>query len=816
MSCVDKVYDALAQKVTKKQIQTWVDKINAEGQYDPATLMQKVTEFGREKLHETYIRKRNTALLLQKERQVYDYVAENFKDNPIKGLQAVLGGVQSYKSGSRLSSDLAQKQLRYSYVNDLEFGLIKNGVFDKFASGEMDMDVARELADLNTAKPSGKATNNREAKEVARIVKESQDRARLRANAAGADIAQLEGYFMTQTHDMFKLRKVSEDDWVDDVTSKIDIKKSFGDVTQMQARNILKRMYKNLASGEQYKIDFGDPVLSSSKKSANLGGAISKSRVLQFQSPDKAMEYNNKYGTGNLRENIFHNLTKLADKTGLMETMGPNPQEVLDRVFTRLGANADSPTAIKMADNKVKVEKLLSVLDGSSNIPGNPTGAKWMSAARAVQSMAKLGGAVISSVTDIPVSASELMYQGKGFLSSYNDAIIGPYKAVPAAKRKELAMQMGIFFDSMLNDMVGRFSGREEISGKMSKAVNQFFRWSGLTGWTNRLRANVALAMSGRLGMLSGQNFSKLEPDLQRVLGLYNIGEKEWGLMRKAVTDESGHRFITSEGVAKLSDKDVLDAYKGDASSQHKTADELRQNLSDKLRSYYIDRSEIAVVQPDARTVALLRQATRPGTVEGEFMRSITQFKAFPFAFFQKVYGREIYGREGFDKSNIMGLAHVILATTAYGYGAMVAKDLLKGQEPREPTNLTTIMAAFHQGGGLGIYGDFLFGTSNRFGGKPIETAAGPLLGEASRAIEIIQAIRDGDDPSAKGIQLLKGNVPFINLFYLRAALDYSIMYRLQEAVNPGYLRRMEERAKEDNDQEFIIPPSSVIPRGGF
>jgi len=34
--------------------------------------------------------------------------------------------------------------------------------------------------------------------------------------------------------------------------------------------------------------------------------------------------------------------------------------------------------------------------------------------------------------------------------------------------------------------------------------------------------------------------------------------------------------------------------------------------------------------------------------------------------------------------------------------------------------------------------------------------------------------------------------------------------------LNPGYLTRMERRLKKEEDQEFFLPPSSVIPRGGF
>ena len=816
MSCVDNVFDALGGKATKKQIQNWVDKINAQGQYDPATLMKQVTEFGREKLHEAYLRKRNTALLLQKERQVYDYVITNFKSDPIKGLISVLGGVQSHKAGSRLSADIMQKQLRFAYINDLEASLVKSKVFDQFASGEMDLDVAKELADLNSQKPTGVETKNVAAKTTAKHIKDAQDRARLRANAAGADIKDLEGYFMTQTHDMFKIKNAGEEAWFNDVMSRLDVKKTFGDADAKAIRATMSRMYKNLAAGDQFKVDFGDPVLSSPKKSSNIGGSISKSRVLQFQSPEKALEYNKLYGVGNLRESIFSNMSKLADKTGLMETVGPNPTEVIDRVYNRLGANSDAPTAIKMAQEKIKVDKLLSVLDGSANVPGNAMLAKYGSVVRGVQSAAKLGGAVISSVTDIPLSAAELKYQGNGYLSSYHTAIMGPYNNIPSERRKELAMQLGIFFDAMQHDMTSRFSGRDDFSGRTSKMVNQFFRWSGLTGWTNRLRANVALSMSGRLGMLAGKEFSKLEPELQRVLGLYNINAAEWSALKTAVRQEGDHKFITPEAVSDISDADILAAFNNHETGKFKTADALRQDLSDKLRAYYIDRAEMAVIQPDARTQAMLKQGTRPGTVEGELMRSITQFKAFPVAFLQKVFGRELYGREAFDSSNIMGLAHVILGTTAFGYGAMVAKDLLKGKEPRDPTDPKTMMAAMAQGGGLGIYGDFLLGTQNRFGGSALDTLAGPALGEMSRVVDILQSIRDGDDPSAKGLKLIQGNTPFVNLFYLRAALDYAIMYRVQEAINPGYLRRMEQRAKRDNSQEFIIPPSQVIPRGGF
>jgi hypothetical protein len=42
-------------------------------------------------------------------------------------------------------------------------------------------------------------------------------------------------------------------------------------------------------------------------------------------------------------------------------------------------------------------------------------------------------------------------------------------------------------------------------------------------------------------------------------------------------------------------------------------------------------------------------------------------------------------------------------------------------------------------------------------------------------------------------------------------AADYLFLYEMQEAMNPGYLRRMERRVEQDNGQKFYLPPSEVV-----
>jgi hypothetical protein len=45
----------------------------------------------------------------------------------------------------------------------------------------------------------------------------------------------------------------------------------------------------------------------------------------------------------------------------------------------------------------------------------------------------------------------------------------------------------------------------------------------------------------------------------------------------------------------------------------------------------------------------------------------------------------------------------------------------------------------------------------------------------------------------------------------VRSALNYLVLYKLQEAMNPGFLRRMEKRAERENGQTYYMPPTSVV-----
>ena len=239
--------------------------------------------------------------------------------------------------------------------------------------------------------------------------------------------------------------------------------------------------------------------------------------------------------------------------------------------------------------------------------------------------------------------------------------------------------------------------------------------------------------------------------------------------------------------------------------------DAFREDLAMRLHAYFNDRSEYSVIVPGVAEKAMFLRGTQPGTIEGEAMRFIAQFKTWPAALVNRAIGREIYGGQGVPGA-VTGILHMALGSLVVGYLVGAAKDYAKGRNPRDPSSPETWMAAMMQGGGLGIFGDYLFGQFDRAGHNFSETALGPVIGEGiGDVLNIWNRIKgdaeseiDGGKKKDIAPELLRfglNNTPFVNMFYSRLILDHLFLLQVQEALSPGYLRRYEQRIKTQNHQ---------------
>lgn len=253
--------------------------------------------------------------------------------------------------------------------------------------------------------------------------------------------------------------------------------------------------------------------------------------------------------------------------------------------------------------------------------------------------------------------------------------------------------------------------------------------------------------------------------------------------------------------------------------AQHRQAvDEAQLRVQTWFSSFVDD----ALTEPRAAERAILTWGQRDGTALGTIMRMVTQFKSFPMTVVTRNLlptGREAVaslaaiqrGDAGIEALGrpAMLMANTLVGMTLLGYLAGAARDLFSGREPRPLDKPETWAAAFIQGGGAGFYADLLTAQYNRAGQGPLAALAGPSIGTLEQTLSLYGRVRSGNDPGASAVSLVRDNIPFLNLFYLRAALNYGLVYQMQEAASPGYLNRMEQRMEREEGRGFWLEPSA-------
>lgn len=774
------------------------------------------------------IEARNKALNTRIAAQRLAFIRDSFPDRPDIGLSAILVGRNEARTGSRSSASAEQFQLRSKYLSGLNHDLEQAGVLKYLASGSNDAEVADAMWRLG----KGQSTDGlmKESVKIAEIITKWQEAARLDANKAGAWIRKMPGYIARQSHDMMKLRNAGYAAWRDSIMPKLD-PVTFDGVADKDA--FLRNVYDGLASGVHLASEKPD-WMKGFKGSQNVARRASQERVLHFMDGRSWFEYNREFGVGSVRESIYGGLEASARNTGLMRILGTNPENMVNYLADTISADLKGNEKALAAFNDARrssIKNQMAEITGQTNIPGSSALARFGSTTRAVDSMLKLGGAMISSFNDLASNALELRYQGKNFMSALTESIQGRLKRYSSEEQKEILSSLGVYADSMRDEILQRFSGDVTLPGKVARLQRQFFRLNGLNWWTDASRNTTATMISHWLAGNSKSPHASLNADLKRALDLHGIGEAEWNIYRTMdMKGSEGRTFMTPDGIESVPDE-VIAKYVSDRniSVNERSIANARSELGDKLRGYILDRVMVAMTEPTARTRAFMKQGTQPGTVQGELIRFIGQYKSFTASFMQQALGREVFGR-GYTpaplgesrwgsvtnalfksgKGEMVGLAQVALWMTFFGYLSMQTKLMLKGQTPR-PADAKTFLAAAAQGGGLGIFGDFLFGEANRFGNGPITSLAGPVAGSADQLVTLFQKARSGDAKAGDFFRFTVDHTPFINLFWSRPILNYLFLNQLQESLSPGSLHRYEQNIRKNQGNDFLIPPSQFM-----
>ena len=814
VDCVKQVKNAMGDKLSLDDIKAIVSELETQkrriianqktvgklGELDEQLYKQGMMIGNQAKLA-AKLERRNRYINFLREKEI-DKVIEaaiEASDNPMEGLRAPLVGSNFVFEGAGDSVGSRVTALSQEYGGALIAGLRQADLLVKFEkmSGEYERQVAKALANFNTPDPKSRADIKvtADAYNTAKIMFKVQREALRRLNKAGGFVGTLLGYVVRQSHDRSKMIRAGEEAWKAGIRDRLDYEKM--GIEPDDIDRFLSSAWDAITTGirlqqEVQPSDIGRAFTGP----RNLAKKESESRLLEFKDSDAWYDYDQEFGIGSLSNAFMQDLSRSARSTALMQKLGTNPEAMVDRMVAKVRRKYREKyrgDRKKLRNLEEKFDTEMAELTGavyqSESGWGSNLAADIGKGVRAVQTMSKLGGATISSISDVAALAVNRQYQGASMLDSWAEAFTAVFKGLQGGEVREMADLIGVGLDGQLGDFMSRFNASYDIPGKMTGMMQTFFKLNLLSQWTEANKRGATLLIARDLANNSSKEFADLPSDLQRLLSRYNIDASKWQAARSAVKQAAdGREYLLPELI------DDVD-------------------LKQSIHLLYITESDISVPTPGARERAMLNQGYRPGTYAGEAFRYITQFKSFSITMLSRVFGRQLAAKE------YGGIANLIVGTTVLGYFSMQAKEFVKGREPRPPT-MNTFVAAMLQGGGLGIYGDFLFGQANYYGGSTLETAVGPTIGTLAQFFDAVLKTRDvllGDDIplGADFLRLAKGNVPFANLFYTKMVLDYSVWYQLQEMQNPGYLRRMERRVKRENDQEYWAPPSERIKTGG-
>lgn len=858
--CIDRVEKASEGIISKidaiNLVQEIKDQANVKTETQLWSAEEKLTQLGKKMSDEAAIEaayRRRSALLNAKSLvRIEEFVRKVTDTREVTRGQALvyymLGTPRLLRTSAgeivptRNSVYAQQVSLRQKYYGKLEKGLTDSATLKLFKSGQIDEDVFKELWHIaSTRNLSEGVTGVKEAHTIAKIIYDLRTEMLGRENRAGGLTKMNETYAMRQTHEVSRIMKghhgnveAAYKKWRDFIMPKLDMEKTFEGVIDPETR--IRQIFNNIITSEHShtKAKPNRDVDAGYARPGSLAKRIAARRVLHFKDANAAWEYNTQFGALSIRDGIVTEISRHAGQTAMLENFGADPDGTFNTILKMMSQkDRDFGKSLKQKkstrDLFITPQLAFDTLMGYKENPGTglaATVSKMQRNILAWQTISKLGGVTISAIPDKAFVHSTLTYNGFSQIDAFL-ANLKVFKPKTDADRAYMA-DLGVGLDAFIGEVNSRLSMNDVGMGGMYKLQQTLFRLNGMHWWNDAHKGTIGTLLAKRLADNYKTPFDKLDVDTQKVLSMYGIKELEWQSIRQAAIykAEDGNRYLIPELLKNLTDAQAARHLQPGQPETKTNLQRVRTDLETRIRTFITDQVDDAVLTPGAREKIFTTWGTQAGTAAGTFARLFMHFKSFPITVASRIIRREMVGHEAkfFGGRGTLRMIEMIAMTTLGGYVATAIKDALKGRTPRRimeddgTINIDVIAQAMARGGGLGIYGDLLMSEYDQAYKNPISVTAGPAIGAAAEAIGLtsqgVRSIFDDDvnAPSSRNVvRLIQSNTPYANLFYIKPIIDYMILYKLDEMLNPGSLRKMERRIEERNHQRFFAPPSEIV-----
>lgn len=692
-----------------------------------------------------------------------------------------------------------------------------------------------------------------EIQKAANVWEKWSEENRNRYNRAGGDIGFLEDWRMPQTHSQYKIinaRRIVNNgatvnavkasaEFINDKTgglvgSTLDsqsnktawveftfplLKRSeyLDDNFQQKSDADIKKMLGDIW---ETIVSEGDNKLDASTEGPGRG--LSKAnqrrdhRAIHFKDADSRIKYNEMFGQNpSILGTLFDHVDGMARDITLLEDMGPSPTLTVNTVAREAGIlvkQGQKDAGRVKNPSSMMFNAMWAQLNGTTGTIEGEALASVGRAARSMQVFGKLGSATLSSLSD--------------FATYFHSAHFNKIPVLQAAKNLALAMnptdasdvrfaaRAGIVGD-IINSALSRFAEGNLRAGFMDKLASATLKLSLLPKLTDAVRRAASFDTMSRFAEAKNYQWSEIDGWLRTRMENFGLTEELWKAIQLAEPEElKGAKFITKNSLLNLTDAQL---------AQLNMPRERLGKLASDYLSFVMNDAYMASLEPDLYTRAITTAGFKKGTWTGETWTSFMLFKSFPIGMISRHFQRsgDLYryvksedGTGWAIASRVGYAASLIISTTLVAWVGNMFKDIVNGSDIKDPFSTDALMRAFASGGGAGFMGDILVSALDdyKYGHQAVLNLLGPVFSTLLDAYTIFDKYKDNKDIGANVLRLVKGNLPLVNLWYTKQLLNHAVFNQIQEMMNPGYHRRIEQKIRKNQGVGYWWKPTDMLP----
>tara|TARA_E500000318_G_scaffold110108_1_gene124715 strand:+ start:1049 stop:5038 length:3990 start_codon:yes stop_codon:yes gene_type:complete len=510
--------------------------------------------------------------------------------------------------------------------------------------------------------------------ELIRVIKQVQRNQLTDFNKIGVPILENRGFFgLSQTYSREVVTRMSKEDFVQKMLSYMDVdqtRRLHGNimntskgVKEFNAQKLLASMYDQIVRGEFDEV------------TGNVNSGAAKSRKIAFKKGsevDAILEFS---GFDNIGKLMIDQIRNRSEQIAVARHMGSDPKATFSAIKNRLNIDETSARSGRASLQYKVLNATHEYLSGNLDNPVDANLSLIGKKIRQLSNLVFLPGSGLSTLTDVPMIASQMRLLGadydshiKEMIHSYQESTKRRFGDNRDETSKWLSAQAA-GFDILLRTLASRVaigeSGSMDLTGKLN---NLLFTVNGLTKLTT-IHQDIFLNLATRHLAAELPKGTKASPQLLRELSDFGFTADEIKKLTKYIEK-------TQDGVKRLGPTSIGDDI----------------GLSSKLRQFLLTHMRQAVMEPDAGSQAMSRGLFQAGTPMGETARIAFQYSSFPLAMGRLMLARFLTGYQGDHPFGVRRMAEFLSYTSsalAMSYFITVLKDLSRFEEPMNPLDLT-------------------------------------------------------------------------------------------------------------------------------